>query len=1570
MKNFTFITMVACILALNTLMVHSQTIHEPNTNSVCLLENFHLKLPPTDEVNSIFSEDFSSGTFPPAGWTIVGDGQTNWSAQNTSSAGGTPPEAVFYYEPIFMGNSRLVTSTISTSGYTSLLLSFKHRLDDAGGPGNYTLFVETSSDGGTTWNEVWSLLDPGSTVGPEIKYLIIDNDDVGSDNFQIAFTFDGDSDDLNLWNIDDVMVEEALQYDAKAVNILIPSQVAADDVVIPSGIVQNMGYEAITFDVNFTIEEQGGASVYNEDISVTNLAPFESQSLVFPDWVPDEGTYDCMLTTNLAGDANPDNNQVNKTIEAITGAFDFKPLYEEFTSSTCGPCAYANPILDAVLFANPETHSLIKYQVNWPGNGDPYYTEEVEVRRDYYSVFGVPDLFINGNQFPPGDMTQAVYNLSQGLITGMSIAVTAEIDDDYNLTVNANIDVSYNYDAGLKAHIVVVEKETVGNVGTNGETEFYNVMLKMLPNAGGTTLPALTPGNTESIFQLYPMDLTFMEEPDDLAIIVFVQDDIDKSIIQSEQIDVEGTFEAYEVTFIVSDADGNPVNNAEIFLESQGYQYTNSTGQTVFEVVFPGNYDYEVTAVGLLGTSGSLEVVDQDVTENVTLEIPDYYFFEPFDTGIPASWTSHVTSPDMVYWYNGEVLLFDQTPETYPIMLVSPEINIEPVITLYFDAGQQSNSPTLLFGTVSDPDDPSTFVLYETLSPGDDMETYSIDLTQITSTDVYFAWQLQESQGSWVVIDNVIIYAESSDSYSVTFNVADSEGNGVENAEVYVSGQGSLITNEYGEVIFQNVYPGSYNYNVVAETLIPYEGNITIVDEDVTENVVLEDYFIYEGFDTEIPNDWTVHYTYPDNLYWYNDWVTFFNQTGNANPLILVTPLLYLEGLTSVIIEIGSGTYNPDLVVGTLSDPDDPDSFTPLETFPISGTWGFITVDLTNYTGTDSYLGFKLEGVPFSYFFISNIGFTGSMNTSIFEDNFESYNAGEQLACQNPDDWTTWSNDPCSAEDPYIKTDQAYSGNNSVEITGTNDLVKVIENYTSGYYSISFKMYVPTGHDGYFNTLQEFNGTNSQWGMQVYFDAGGAGSIDGGGTAAATFSFNYDEWMDIVVKVDLNADWAEFYHNNYYIHGWVWSSGTGGTGTLNQLGGSNFYAWEGANGSPLYYFDDYKIEEAIALDAPTNLVATVIDDNDIELTWEAPSKDFIGYNIFRDEDVIAEEITETNYTDFDLLPGTYTYDVKAVYDEGISAGAGPADATIEGGTDRDIVILEIGTGTWCTFCPGAAMGADDLVENGHAVGIIEYHGGDDYETSESGARLDDYYGITGYPTAWFDGIITHVGGNSSISMYETYLGYYEQRIDKVSLFTLDAEVVNVGGTSWEVMVDAEMIYPYPGSDVVLQAVLIESHIPENWLNQTEVNFVCRDMLPDQFGSEMDFVTNPMQSITLDLELPAAYEINNCEVVVFLQDNDTKEILQGTKAGLYVSIDEPQAARNIEIFPNPATDKIMIKSTSSIQQIEMYNQVGQLVKQSNTNASIVNLNVAEFDSGIYFVKVISHDQIITRKLVVE
>jgi len=147
------------------------------------------------------------------------------------------------------------------------------------------------------------------------------------------------------------------------------------------------------------------------------------------------------------------------------------------------------------------------------------------------------------------------------------------------------------------------------------------------------------------------------------------------------------------------------------------------------------------------------------------------------------------------------------------------------------------------------------------------------------------------------------------------------------------------------------------------------------------------------------------------------------------------------------------------------------------------------------------------------------------ISSQIIIDDFESYNVGEQLVLQNPEDWTTWNNSPGSEEDPYI---QYLNNNNVVNIIDSNDLVYEIPNYTAGEYVILFDLYVPDSSDGYFNTLQEFSPTPS-WGMQVYFGHTnyGEGNIDGGGALAQVFTFDYDTWMTVKVTVNLNTDWAE-----------------------------------------------------------------------------------------------------------------------------------------------------------------------------------------------------------------------------------------------------------------------------------------------------------------------------------------------------------------------------------------------------------------------------------------------------------
>ncbi|MCK4979203.1 MAG: T9SS type A sorting domain-containing protein, partial [Candidatus Delongbacteria bacterium] len=101
--------------------------------------------------------------------------------------------------------SRLVSPVMNTAGSTSLDFEFQHYLNDYYGSA-YAIGVRTTSDGGSTWNTAWEV-SPTGDIGPELKVLTVSTPDVGSQNFQIAFVFDGYSWNLNYWYIDNIHLE-------------------------------------------------------------------------------------------------------------------------------------------------------------------------------------------------------------------------------------------------------------------------------------------------------------------------------------------------------------------------------------------------------------------------------------------------------------------------------------------------------------------------------------------------------------------------------------------------------------------------------------------------------------------------------------------------------------------------------------------------------------------------------------------------------------------------------------------------------------------------------------------------------------------------------------------------------------------------------------------------------------------------------------------------------------------------------------------------------------------------------------------------------------------------------------------------------------------------------------------------------------------------------------------------------------------------------------------------------------------------------------------------------------------
>jgi hypothetical protein len=194
----------------------------------------------------------------------------------------------------------------------------------------------------------------------------------------------------------------------------------------------------------------------------------------------------------------------------------------------------------------------------------------------------------------------------------------------------------------------------------------------------------------------------------------------------------------------------------------------------------------------------------------------------------------------------------------------------------------------------------------------------------------------------------------------------------------------------------------------------------------------------------------------------------------------------------------------------------------------------------------------------------------------VFEDNFESYTSGQQLACQNPTVWTTWTNSPCSAiEDAFISNIYSFNGANSVVINQNNDIVREIGTpLSSGVAEINFLVYIPATKSGYFNTLASFAPPNYVWAMQVFLNSSGTGTLDAGGANAATFSYPQNQWFPIKVIADLTANIGEFWINDVKVYSWTWSRGTFGTTIPKQLDGTDFF---GYSVDDEMYIDDYNI---------------------------------------------------------------------------------------------------------------------------------------------------------------------------------------------------------------------------------------------------------------------------------------------------------------------------------------------------------------------------------------------------------
>ena len=245
---------------------------------------------------------------------------------------------------------------------------------------------------------------------------------------------------------------------------------------------------------------------------------------------------------------------------------------------------------------------------------------------------------------------------------------------------------------------------------------------------------------------------------------------------------------------------------------------------------------------------------------------------------------------------------------------------------------------------------------------------------------------------------------------------------------------------------------------------------------------------------------------------------------------------------------------------------------------------------------------------------------------------------------------------------------------------------------------------------------------------------------------------------------------------------------------------------------------------------------------------------------------------------------------------------------------------------------------------------------------------ESYYSVPWFPSTYYDS--NHIGYYEWSSEI-VHRQFYEERRDSLSSFGVNiiGEVndLTVSGTMY-----AEKVADYSGQNLVMHLVITETNIPEDWHGETEVNNVARKLFPDGNGTEISFSMNSLLSIDFSFDIDASWVQDNCVLVYFIQDNDTKEILQGNKIMLNdLSLNVGTSSfENAEtyIYPNPAQDFLYIQTDDlqHITNIEIVDLVGKVVLEQENYLS--GINIHELPKGIYLVSYFNNGSRKTEKII--
>lgn len=342
----------------------------------------------------------------------------------------------------------------------------------------------------------------------------------------------------------------------------------------------------------------------------------------------------------------------------------------------------------------------------------------------------------------------------------------------------------------LSLEDVVVEDPAVDEGATLIVENFTNFKgIVATPNQNSATVSVSLNGSVVSVADLTTQPIA----EGDVIVVTVVAADGETTMyykVTTEQAEVE----TFTVTFNVVDADEVAITDAVITFAGETYD----AGDYEITEVIPGTYSYKVSKVGYLSAYGSVEVVDADVTVDVTLvegSAMSLPFSEDFevenpaetpDTYLPEGWLAVDDDGDEFNWYWGfretdsngsmrsesydSVTTDPLTPDNW---LITPAIDMnteETSITLSFKVAPTASTPSyrqehysVLISTTDTELESFETIYEETLETTATNWIYvekKVDLTDYMGQIVYIAFRHHDvTDMDRITLDDVMVYA-------------------------------------------------------------------------------------------------------------------------------------------------------------------------------------------------------------------------------------------------------------------------------------------------------------------------------------------------------------------------------------------------------------------------------------------------------------------------------------------------------------------------------------------------------------------------------------------------------------------------------------------------------------------------------------------------------------------------------------------------------------------------------------------------------------------------------------------